>query len=127
MARDEGKSQAKHASSTAASKHSNHLKRNGTHSAGGGAQVSGRGGGGLRGTKPAPGVKRDPDGKIHRSAKAKNDFKKSHPCPSTGKSTSACPGYVIDHAVPLKRGGADAPSNMQWQTKSQAKSKDKTE
>lgn len=88
---------------------------------------SSRGDGGRRGPKPAPGVKRDPDGKIHRSAKAKDDFKKSHPCPSTGKSTGACPGYVIDHAVPLKRGGADAPSNMQWQTKSQAKSKDKTE
>jgi hypothetical protein len=26
------------------------------------------------------------------------------------------PGYVVDHVIPLKRGGADAPWNMQWQT-----------
>jgi hypothetical protein len=34
---------------------------------------------------------------------------------------------MIDHIDPLKRGGADAPSNMQWQTKSDAKAKDKWE
>ena len=49
------------------------------------------------------------------------------PCPSTGKSSGARPGYVIDHVESLKRGGADAPSKMQWQTKEQAKEKDKIE
>jgi len=34
---------------------------------------------------------------------------------------------VIDHVVALKRGGADAPSNMQWQTVQAAKAKDKIE
>jgi 5-methylcytosine-specific restriction endonuclease McrA len=34
---------------------------------------------------------------------------------------------VIDHVVPLSRGGADAPSNMQWQTVREAKAKDKWE
>jgi hypothetical protein len=29
--------------------------------------------------------------------------------------------------MPLKRGGADAPGNMQWQTKAAAKAKDKIE
>jgi hypothetical protein len=29
--------------------------------------------------------------------------------------------------VPLKRGGADSPSNMQWQTQAAAKAKDKVE
>src|SRR5215472_7480932 len=33
-------------------------------------------------------------------------------------------GCVIDQIVPLKRGGADAGSNMQWQTMAEAKAKD---
>jgi hypothetical protein len=37
------------------------------------------------------------------------------------------PNEVIDHIVPLKRGGADFPPNMQWQTKDAAKAKDKWE
>ena len=49
------------------------------------------------------------------------------PCPSTGKSGGACPGYVIDHVRPLECGGADAPSNMQWQTIAAGKAKDNTE
>ena len=78
-------------------------------------------------SRAAPGVQRDADGKIQRSAKAKADFKKDHPCPSTGKQSGACPGYVIDHRQALKRGGKDAPENMQWQTTTAAKAKDKTE
>jgi len=66
-------------------------------------------------------------GQISRSSAAKRQFQHSHPCPSTGKASGACPGYVIDHVKPLKRGGADAPSNMQWQTKEAARAKDKTE
>jgi hypothetical protein len=34
---------------------------------------------------------------------------------------------VIDHVTPLKRGGADARSNTQWQTVSKAKKKDRWE
>ena len=51
----------------------------------------------------------------------------SHPCPATGKTSGACKGYVIDQVVPQKRGGTDAPGNMQWQTKAAAKAKDKIE
>ncbi len=29
---------------------------------------------------------------------------------------SGRPGYEVDHIVPLARGGADKPSNMQWLT-----------
>jgi hypothetical protein len=60
---------------------------------------------------------RDSHGENQRSSSSKSAFKKGHPCPSTGKSSGACPGYVIDHVMPLKRGGADDPSHMQWQLK----------
>lgn len=67
------------------------------------------------------------EAKIHRSSSARYDFKKTNHCPSTGQPRGACPGYVIDHVIPLKRGGADHPTNMQWQTKEDAKAKDKWE
>lgn len=75
----------------------------------------------------AEGVSRDAHGRIARSAQAKTTFKKSNPCPSTGRSPGNCPGYVIDHVVPLKRGGADHSANMQWQTSAAAKAKDRYE
>ena len=78
-------------------------------------------------TRAAVGVTRDSHGRIKRSETAKRDFEHHHPCPSTGKTSGACPGYVIDHVVPLKRGGADAPGNMQWQTNEAAKAKDRWE
>jgi hypothetical protein len=70
---------------------------------------------------------RDSSGRVKRSSQAKHDFMKSHPCPSTGKTSGPCKGYVIDHVQPLKRGGADSPSNMQWQTTAAAKAKDRVE
>jgi hypothetical protein len=48
------------------------------------------------------------------------EFQRQHPCPSTGKASGRRPGYVVDDVVPLKRGGADVSSNMQWQTKGAA-------
>ncbi len=60
----------------------------------------------------------------HRSHVAKAAFKRQHPCPSTGKPRGACPGWVIDHVVPLCAGGPDDPANMQWQTMADAKAKD---
>jgi len=66
-------------------------------------------------------------GKIKRSHAATHAFQSTHPCPSTQKKEGKCPGYVIDHIDPLKRGGADSPDNMQWQTKAQAKAKDRVE
>lgn len=72
----------------------------------------------------APVVKRDPDGRIHRSQAARTAFVKLHACPSTGKHALPCPGYIIDHVKPLCAGGADKPANMQWQTVADAKKKD---
>lgn len=57
----------------------------------------------------------------HRSSSARTTFKRQSGYPH-GR-----PGYVIDHIVPLKRGGADSPANMQWQTRDAAKAKDKWE
>jgi len=75
----------------------------------------------------AQGVERNAAGKIARSPHARAAFKKANPCPSTGRTHGSCPGYVIDHVKPLKRGGADRPSNMQWQTMAASKEKDKWE
>jgi hypothetical protein len=72
-------------------------------------------------------VQRDKHGKIKRSKSAKAAFERLSPCPSTGKSSGRCPGYVVDHVQALECGGADAPSNMQWQTTNDAKAKDKAE
>lgn len=70
---------------------------------------------------------RDSSGRIKRSASARAAFRKANPCPSTGRRSGACPGYVIDHIRALKRGGADHPSNMQWQTRAAARAKDRIE
>src|SRR3989442_7218987 len=69
---------------------------------------------------PATGA-RDGRGRLRRSEDAKRDFMKQtgHP--------RGWPGHVVDHRIPLACGGADAPSNMQWQSAAEAKAKDKVE
>lgn len=67
------------------------------------------------------------DAKTPRSSSAKAEFKRAHPCPATGRASGPCPGYVIDHREALACGGADSPHNMQWQTTSDAKTKDRYE
>lgn len=74
-----------------------------------------------------PSVQRDSHGRIKRSAAARDAFNRQQPCPSTGRTSGRCPGYVIDHVKALECGGPDAPFNMQWQTTAAAKAKDKTE
>jgi hypothetical protein len=66
-------------------------------------------------------VVRDSHGRIKRSESAKHGFMQQTGYPH-GR-----PGYVVDHIIPLKRGGCDCPSNMQWQTIQEAKAKDKVE
>lgn len=67
---------------------------------------------------------RDARGRIARSRPAVTLFRRAHPCPASGATRGACPGYVVDHVVPLKRCGADDPINMQWQTVGEARAKD---
>lgn len=64
---------------------------------------------------------------VPRSTAAKAAFKRASPCPATGQTRGPCPGYIVDHVHPLCAGGADAPSNMQWQTAGDAKRKDRDE
>jgi hypothetical protein len=49
-----------------------------------------------------------------RSRAVRAEFQRSNPCPSTGATRGACPGYQADHKTPLCIGGKDAPSNLQW-------------
>jgi hypothetical protein len=61
---------------------------------------------------------------IKRDREQVYKFRSTHPCPATGQLHGACPGHVVDHIIALVCGGADKPSNMQWQTVVAAKAKD---
>src|SRR2546427_1359357 len=65
--------------------------------------------------------------KTYRDSAQRHAFMQQHPCPSTGKIEGRCPGYVVDHIKPLCAGGADHPSNMQWQTVEHARKKHRLE
>lgn len=77
----------------------------------------------ARHSRKAEGVSRNSKGKIQRDPKVKAEFRKTHPCPSTGMATGACPGYEIDHRQALACRGADIASNMQWLTKAENRHK----
>jgi len=55
-------------------------------------------------------------GRLPRSAAEVMAFKRSVPCPATGKPELRCFGYQVDHATPLCAGGSDTRDNMQWLT-----------
>lgn len=62
-----------------------------------------------------------------RSKKALRAFVAVQACPSTGLHRLPCPGWQVDHVVPLKCLGLDEPENMQWLTVEQHKDKTKRE
>jgi len=51
---------------------------------------------------------------IQRSAAEVRAFRTENPCPVTGRTRGACPGWAVDHIRALCAGGEDKPSNMQW-------------
>ena len=57
---------------------------------------------------------RNADGSIKRSTAVLNAFKRAHPCPATGLTTGACPGWAANHTIPLACGGCDSVSNLDW-------------
>jgi hypothetical protein len=62
-----------------------------------------------------------------RSSSQRAAFVRQNPCPATGEARGKCPGWVVDHIVPLCADGPDHPSNMQWQDVESAKAKDSNE
>jgi hypothetical protein len=54
-------------------------------------------------------------------------FRRDHACPATSQFRGACPGWVVDHIIPLCIGGPDEPRNMQWQDKATSLAKDRLE
>lgn len=64
---------------------------------------------------------------VKRSMTARRHFMKTHVCPSTGKHSLKCPGYVVDHVCALASGGKDSPDNMQYQNVDDALAKDRIE
>jgi hypothetical protein len=77
---------------------------------------------------PASAGERDPGAaRRARDPAVAREFQRLNPCPSTGQTSGACPGYVRDHVIPLHCGGSDTPSNMEWQTILEARAKDRDE
>ena|SRR5216683_381759 len=66
---------------------------------------------------------------VKRSSTVLRHFRESHPCPSTGQTTGACPGWVLDHGVPLCLAGqrGDIEWNIHWQDEANATLKDALE
>lgn len=54
------------------------------------------------------------EARIPRSAAEVRAFRSNNPCPATGRVRGACPGWQVDHSVPLCAGGLDHRSNMYW-------------
>jgi hypothetical protein len=62
---------------------------------------------------------------VSRTSRAKSEFQRLKPCPSTGKASGTCPGYSIAYRKSLKSGGANTAGNMEWKATQVAKT-DKT-
>ena len=54
------------------------------------------------------------EARIPRDMSQVRAFRNENPCPATGLKRGACPGYQVDHTVPLCGGGPDKVANMYW-------------
>lgn len=68
-----------------------------------------------------------PAARVARSPSAKAEFIRQSPCPATGKTYGACPGWQVDHVRALCDGGEDHPRNMQWLTVEEHKIKTRSD
>lgn len=64
-----------------------------------------------------------PLAKPTRSPIVRAEFMRMNPCPANGHTRGACPGWQVDHITPLKCGGPDTTTNMQWLSVEQHKIK----
>lgn len=62
-----------------------------------------------------------------RSKTIRAEFMRSNPCPSTGATRGACPGYQADHKTPLCIGGKDEVANLHWIAVDEHKVKSKSD
>jgi hypothetical protein len=64
-------------------------------------------------------------GAAERSRAVRAEFVRENACPSTGRTSGPCPGWQVDHVVPLCLGGpaVDTKSNLIWRTVADHKQK----
>ncbi len=55
-----------------------------------------------------------PAATIGRSPREVRAFRVQQACPATHLHHGPCPGWHVDHIIPLCAGGEDRPPNMQW-------------
>lgn len=57
------------------------------------------------------------EARIPRDRAEVRAFRSEYVCPATGLHRGACPGFHVDHIIPLCAGGPDKRANMQWISK----------
>ena len=57
---------------------------------------------------------RTASGRIKRDPVVLRQFAKVFPCPEPQDGINGCPGWSIDHVIPLATGGCDTAVNLQW-------------
>lgn len=51
---------------------------------------------------------------LPRSGAEVRAFRATHACPATARHRGPCPGFQVDHTIPLCAGGLDRRENMKW-------------